>query len=195
MGTWQLTMRGKLDDVAIENVWYYLTSFDDYSSAYEIGDALNAVYKTWIEPDLSAAFEMYQAQVRRVGAPGYPTVPYVPVGMPWNGNAITEALPANVCVMVQWTAISLFPRTTRKYLSGYTEGAWGGVSQWSGAIISAAESFAANCITLTLPTAGFAQLVAAKWAPDNSYVSAVNPVTAYVVKNFPASQQRRRIDF
>lgn len=193
MGTWQLTMRGRLGDIAIENVWYYLTSFDDYSSAYEIGDALNAVYKTWLEPDLSAAFDMYQAVVRRVGAAGYPSVPFVPVDMPWSGNSVAEALPANVCVMAQWTAISLYPRSTRKYFSGYTEGAWGGVSQWSGAIISAMESFAAAAITLTLPTAGFAQLVAAEWDPTNSYVSAVNPVTAYIVKNFPASQQRRRV--
>lgn len=195
MGTWQLTMRGKLDDVPIENVFYYLTSFDDYQSAYEIGDALNAVYKTWLEPDYSINFEMFQAVVRRVGAPGYPSVPYVPAQSPWSGNAIAEALPPNVCVMVQWSAVSLYPRTVRKYFSGYTESAWSGVSQWAGAIVTAAENFANDAMTLTLATAGFAQMVAAEWSPANDYVAAVNPVTAYVVKNFPASQQRRRIAF
>lgn len=192
MAEYMLTAKQVWQNQEMRNVFYYATQDETTAGLQAIVDGLRAAWATNLQSVMHQNWSLYAFDVRKVDVAGQPTVQYSMTSGVLLGGAAGDPLPAQIALLVSFTALTSKPNKARTYLAGLTETSLGS-GLWTSGAITGAQNWADATFDPTSGTITGVARLTVEWAADHSYVLGGNILTARQVGNIPATQRRRRI--
>lgn len=176
------------------NVHHYqfFNTVPSTTALQELVDGIDAAYKTNLQANISDSVTFDAYDVRRVDLGDYPTIEYVATNGTWSGTNTNDPLPHQVAALVLFKALTPYPRSTRTYLFGFTEGGNASNGRIESGLVTNLEDWADDMFTIETEETFDPDKVAVQYGGDPRVVVDENDVTQRTVRAVWATQRRRR---
>lgn len=196
MGTYMITHKARHHAQEIRNVFYYVTSVGEPSSA-EFQDMADEIRADWIaemQAYMSDAYTIYGIDYRRVDLAGLLSFSKTFTSGEATGSVAADSLPTQIAMLISNKGTTTRPNRARTYLSGWTEN-YTNDSIFTAAVLGAGEAFIDLQSNLNGGGTNPLSRVSAQWNTSHTQVIATNDLSgaASVASSVPATQRRRRI--
>lgn len=198
MSIYQVVLNGQIGSGPfVNNVHHYEFPgyIPDATEIQEFVDNVDAAYKSNLQGYFWENLHFQSYTIRRVDVGDLPGADFVPTAGAWDGSNSGAKMPNQLCALVTWKGITVFPRTTRSYMFPFTEAHNESGGTIAAALVSDLEQFASDMVTIDVTGQANPYKVAVKYGGDPRAVTDANITYLPVVTSTWRTQRRRVAGF